>query len=217
MLVAGVVIALGSGTSQRDDFIQNGIMHFDGRTRIVTEVKRTLPVTVETWVRPNSYTGENCQFVVGSDISGKYGIGLGICGSQLSAERIDGMINSPASVVPGEWSHVCGVFTSSQTRLYLNGKLVATGPGSAEGVPAKFVIGNVGEDNLLYYYRGQVRSVRISEGEQYSGERFDPPFELVGDESALLVISEPWLDGDSVRTASGTLVGRIERRIDNRN
>lgn len=210
MLVAGVVIALGSGPKQSGGFVQNAIMHFDGRTRIVTEVERTLPCTLEAWIKSDPYTGENCQFIIGSDVPGKHGIGLAICGSQFSAEYVSGMINSPASVVPGEWSHVSGVFTDSQTRLYLNGKLVATGPGSAEGVPAKFVIGNVGEDNLLYYYRGQVRSVRISEGEQYSGERFDPPFELVGDESTLLAFSKPRLDRDVVRTATGAVVGRVE-------
>lgn len=211
MLITGVVIALGSGTSQHDDFVQNGIMHFDGRTRIVTEVERTLPCTTEAWIKPDDYTSENCQFVIGSDISGKYGIGFGMCGSQFSAEYIDGMINSPASVVPGEWSHVCGVFTNSQTRLYVNGKLVATGPGSGEGIPAKFVIGNVGENNLLYFFRGQIRSVRISEGERYDRVRFDPPSELVSDESTLLAVSKPRLDGDAVLTENGTVVGQVER------
>jgi hypothetical protein len=184
-------------------------MHFDGRTRIVTEVKRTLPVMLEAWIKPDPYTGENCQFVIGSDISGKYGIGFGMCGSQFSAEYIDGMINSPASVVPGEWSHVSGVFTGSQTRLYVNGKLVATGPGSAEGVPAKFMIGNVDQDNLLYIYRGQVRSVRITEGERYK-DRFYPLLTLLNDDSTLLVIFEPRLEGDSCRTASGAVIGRVE-------
>lgn len=73
------------------------------------------------------------------------------------------------------------------------------------------MVGNVGEDNLLYFYRGQVRSVRISKGERYSGDRFDPPSELVGDETTLSLVSEPRLKGDSVRTAEGAVVGRIER------
>lgn len=211
MLITGAVIALGSGTNRNGDLIQNGIMHFDGHTRIVTEVERTLPVTLEAWIKPDPYTGEDCQFLIGSDVPGKYGLGISICGSQISAEYIDGMINSPASVVPGEWSHVAAVFTESATRLYLNGQLVATGPGSEEGVPSKFVVGNVGETNLLYFYRGQIRAVQISEREQYSGDRFDPPADLGSDETKLLVISEPRLDGDSVLTADGTVVGRVEK------
>ncbi len=210
MLVAGVVIALGSSQDEGDSFIRNGVMHFDNRTRIVTEVERTLPVTLEAWIKPDPYNGEDCQFVIGSDVPGKYGLGLAICGSQLSAEYIDGMINSPASVVPGEWSHIACAFTERETRLYVNGKLATTGPGSAEGIPAKFVVGNVGETNLLYFYRGQIRAVRISEGERYRGDQFDPPSELVSDESTLLAVSKPRLDRDVVRTATGAVVGRVE-------
>jgi hypothetical protein len=113
--------------------------------------------------------------------------------------------------VPGKWSHVCGVYTESETRLYLNGKLVATGPGSGEGVPAKFVIGNVGEDNLLYFYRGQIRAVRISEGERYRGDQFDPPSELVSDESTLLAVSKPRLDRDVVQSSVGGVAGKLHR------
>ena len=149
--------------------------------------------------------------MIGSDVPGKYGLGIAICGSQLSAEYIDDMINSPASVVPGEWSHVCGVYTESETRLYLNGKLVATGPGSGEGIPANFVIGNVGEDNLLYLYRGQDRSARISEGVRYDRDRFDPPSELVSDESTLLAVSKPRLDGDVVQSSVGGVAGKLHR------
>ncbi|MFN3161705.1 MAG: hypothetical protein ACE37I_20530, partial [Rubinisphaera brasiliensis] len=54
-------------------------------------------------------------------------------------------------------------------------------------------------------------AVQISEREQYSGDRFDPPADLGSDETKLLVISEPRLDGDSVLTADGTVVGRVEK------
>ncbi|MBR9804570.1 protein kinase [bacterium] len=210
LMVAGAVMALGSRPNRNGDLIQNGIMHFDGHTRIVTEVERTLPVTLEAWVKPDPYRDENCQFIIGSDVPGKYGLGIAICGSQLSAEYINGMINSPASVVPGEWSHVASVFTESETRLYLNGKLVANGPGSAEGIPANFVIGNVGQNNLLYYFRGQVRSVRISERERYI-DRFKPAAKLIRDETTLLAISEPRLEDEAVLAADGTAFGQAER------
>lgn len=197
-----------------DGLVRDGVMHFDGRTRIVTEVERTLPVTIEAWVKPDPYKGEDCQFVIGSDVSGKYGFGLAICGSQLSAEYISGMINSDASVVPGEWSHIAGVFTESDTRLYLHGKLVATGPGSTEGVPSKFVIGNVGQNNLLYYYQGQIRSVRISVGERY-GDQFEPNAELDSEESTLLLVKEPRTHGNDVLSANGPIVGRVETQTKN--
>ena len=210
LLVAGLVIVLSSGRSNQNAFIQNGVMIFEGSTRIVTEVERTLPVTLEAWINPDPYRDENCQFVIGSDIPGKYGLGIAICGSQLSAEYMNGMINSDAAVPPNRWSHIAAVFSETETRLYLDGKLVATETGSTIVGPSKFVIGNVGADNLLYYFWGQVRSVRISDGERY-GDGFEPAAEWDIDDSMLLEISEPRMHEDTIWTATGAVVGRVEK------
>ena len=176
LLITGGFLVLAH---QDNGLIQNDVLHFDGKTRIVTDVKRKLPVTLEAWIKPDPYRSGNCQFIIGSDIPGKYGIGLSICGSQFSAEYIGGMINSNTAVPPNKWSHVAGVFTETETRLFLNGKLVATGPGGKNDSVTKFVIGNAGESNLIDFYRGEIRSVRISEGERYS-DRFIAK-ELVAD------------------------------------
>lgn len=173
IIVAGAVIVLGDRTKRKGDLIQNGIIHFDGHTRIVTNVKRTLPVTLEAWIKPDPYLNENCQFIIGSDIPGEYGLGIAICGSMLSVEYIKGMVNSSAVVPPNSWSHIAAVFTESETRLYLNGKLVTNAPGSEPRGDTPFVIGNVGETNLIDFYNGEIRSVRISKGERYRGDRFD--------------------------------------------
>ena len=173
LIVAGAVIALGDSSNRNGDLIQNEIMHFDGSTRIVSNVKRTLPVTLEAWIKPYPYHDESCQFIIGSDIRGEYGLGIAICGSVLSVEYIKGMVNSSAVVPPNRWSHVAAVLTENETRLYLNGKLVATAPGSEPGGDTPFVIGNVGETNLINFYNGEIRSVRISEGERYSGDHYE--------------------------------------------
>ena len=68
---------------------------------------------------------------------------------------------------------MAAVLTENETRLYLNGKLVATAPGSEPGGDTPFVIGNVGETNLINFYNGEIRSVRISEGERYSGDHYE--------------------------------------------
>ncbi|QDU94049.1 protein kinase domain-containing protein [Lignipirellula cremea] len=200
---AGTTIALWP-THSDDRFVRGGNMHFDGQTRIVTDVERTLPVTLEAWIKPDPYKDENCQFIIGSDIPGNYGLGLAICGSMLSVEHISGMINSDASVVPGEWSHIAAVFTASETRLYLNGKLVATGSGSTNEDATKFVIGNVGENNLLYYYRGEIRTVRISEGERYA-ENFEPPKAFEKDADTLLIVEEDQIDGQASKLIAPAL------------
>lgn len=169
-LVTGLVL---SSVRSEKGVIKDGVLRFDGRTRIVTNVKRTLPVTLESWIKPDPYRTENCQFIIGSDIPGRFGMGIAICGSVLSVEHVQGMVNSTAAVPPNRWSHVAAVFTEMETRLYLNGKLVTTAPGSEPGGDTPFVIGNVGENNLINFFRGEIRSVRISEGERYTGERFD--------------------------------------------
>lgn len=208
------VIALSmvwySTKPSNDALIRDGVLHFDGRTRIVTNLERTLPVTVEAWIKPAPYRDENCQFIIGSDIPGEYGLGIAICGSMLSVELIEGMANSTAAVPPNRWSHVAAVFDESETRLYLNGKLVTTAPGSTLGGETRFVIGNAGEDNLLSFYRGQIRSVRISEGERYDG-RFEPK-ELGAAESLFfLATDDASVQDHQLRDESGRIKGRVER------
>jgi len=210
LTVAGMVMSLAGGQNENDAFVRDGIMHFDGQTRIVTEVKRTLPVTLEAWVKPAPYTGESCQFIIGSDVPGKYGLGIAICGSMLSVEHIKGMVNSPASVPPNRWSHVAAVFSQSETRLYLDGRLVATAPGSTSEEVTCFVIGNVGQNNLISFYRGEVRSVRISLGERYSDSFY--PAEFHEDDGVLLLLNENAMCDNSPKVdQSGKTIGIVER------
>ena len=199
-----------SGGPADSTFFQDGVMHLDGRTRIVTNIERSLPITLEAWLKPEPYDGEGCQFVIGSDIPTRYGIGLGICGSVLSAEYIGGMLNSDASVKPGEWSHIASVLTEDKTMLYLDGKLVATGPGAPSPDNANFVIGNVGADNLIAYYTGSLGSVRISTGKRYTGS-FQPTKKLEWENSTRLLLAQRFMRGSIVLSADGDEVGRVER------
>jgi len=193
-----------------ESLIQDGLLHFDGRTRIVTNVERTLPVTFEAWVRPDTYIDEYCQFIIGSDIPGEYGLGIAICGSMLSVEYVKGMVNSPSAVPPNRWSHVAAVFTENETRLYLDGRLVQTAPGSKPGGETPFVIGNVGQNNLISFYRGKIRSVRISKGEHYSGNF--KPGRIEADESTVLIIDDSaTFRGDELLNADRDVIGRVER------
>lgn len=67
------------------------------------------------------------------------------------------------------------------------------------------MIGNVGENNLTSFFRGQIRSVRISEGERYSGE-------LVADDATLFFIDDSaTIRGDEILKADGRVIGRVER------
>jgi hypothetical protein len=184
-----------------------GAFFFDGKTRIITPVERAMPITLEAWVRPGEYTERNCQFVIGSDIPTEYGIGLSICEAILAAEYMEGSIYSKQVLPLNEWSHVAVVFGEADTRLYFNGKLVKAGPATKRAGGTTFVIGNVGRDNPINFFRGNIRSVRITKGERYTGE-FVPeeplePGEKTLSSTTLLVYCGTQIDGSRVPDLSG--------------
>ena len=159
---------------------------FDGKKRIVTDVDSFYPCTIEAWIAPST---EREQWIVGSDVPSQYGIGLGIKnGGHPMVETIKGGMHSPDHKLPLKkvWSHLAAVFGEEETRLYLNGKLVGTcGPTETPKEESKFVIGNLGEKHQVQYFKGRLRSVRISKGELYDGA-FEPEERLLEEASTLL-------------------------------
>jgi len=192
-LLGAVGIWIGSMSLGDTQSAKSKFVHFDGKTRIVTDVKRTLPVTLAAWIKLDEYENYNCQFVIGSDLPGKQGIEIGVCGSVLSAETMIGMVNSSSVVEPGKWTHIAGVFTESETRLYHDGKLVASDKGAPTTPDARFVVGCVGEKNAMDFFKGEIRSVRISSGETYSDE-FEPKEYLGRDTFTLIDLDSKMLN-----------------------
>jgi serine/threonine protein kinase len=187
MLVILVVAAVGMTTlvargvfhNQGKPSIPSDHLVFDGTTRLITPLERDFPITLEAWVYPEKYENR-CHFVIGSDVPSHYGLGLGICGVLVSAEYVKGILTSQATVPICQWSHLAVVFSSSETRLYFNGTLVEIGPASDDVDGSHFVIGNVGENNPIDFFIGQIRQVRISRGEVYT-EDFVPQEDLKDD------------------------------------
>ncbi len=151
------------------------VLAFDGRSRILTPVERFAPVTIEAWVRPKSYLDTGCQFIVGSDIQGRFGIGLALCRRLLAAERIPfpedkdehGIILSNVWAPVTRWSHLAVVFAPKETRLYFNGHLVKIGPPTQALGGTKFVVGCLSQDNQADFFFGDIYAVRITRGERY--------------------------------------------------
>ena len=129
----------------------------------------------------------------------------------LGAEYVEGMLNTPEPVPPNRWSHVAAIFTESETKLFLDGKLIGTAPGSiTSGTETNFVIGNVGESNLIDFYQGEMKSVRISSGVRYAGKDFKPS-ELQNDETTLLLMDgTTGQNGDSL-VVDREFIGAVER------
>ncbi len=202
-----------STSSEPTPLVADGVMHFDGRTRIVTPLERFAPCTLEAWVWPEEYRDTGTQAVIGSDIPTKFGIGLGVTGVVPFVEIVPGILKGTQAVPLRKWSHLAGVFGAGETRLYLDGKLVTKGTATrAEGGPT-FVIGNIGLDNPIDYFRGKVRAVRISRGERYA-VGFVPAEQLASDGATVLLYSAESVQGDVVKDRSGNgHHGRMERGV----
>lgn len=175
-----------NSTSERQvdtSLTKEPLLIFDGTSRIQTQLEQFAPVTLEAWIRPQ-YSGQQVQFVVGSDIVTKFGIGLAISGVLLSTEVIpnegSGMQLSDQVVQPLQWSHVAAVFGANDTKLFFNGKLVKTAQATKVLGGTKFVIGNVGENNPIGYFLGEMRCIRISNGERFKTD-FAPDQAFVKD------------------------------------
>jgi hypothetical protein len=175
---------------------------FDGKSRIVTPLERFAPVTLEAWVRPDGYLKGGWQYVVGSDIPTKWGIGVGLCEAILAIEYIGGNSFGEQAVPLGQWSHIAAVFGESETRLYLNGKRVGTGPATKQEGGTTFVIGSVGKGNPIGFFKGRVRAVRISKGERYT-DGFTPPEEFGKANDSVMIYEWAKVEEDRVIDLSG--------------
>jgi len=75
----------------------------------------------------------------------------------------------------------------------------------------EFVVGNIGKDNPIHFYHGQMRAVRISKGERYAVD-FEPPKDFQSDDATVLIYSAKSVNGDKVRDLSGKgNGGKVER------
>jgi RIO-like serine/threonine protein kinase len=78
-LVLGMVLSTGGGQGQSKEEAahEEGVLVFDGQSRIVTPLERFAPCTLEAWVKPKAYPERDSQFFIGSDIPTKHGMSLG--------------------------------------------------------------------------------------------------------------------------------------------
>ena len=136
--------------------------------------------TIEFWIRPQAYGSLNPILHIGDQFTG--GIKLFLANGVMKAEyQIPDSVTSlsiQSSALPSNfWYHVALVREgtgANQTKLYINGKLSATGTLSE----------NVAAANNLYvgalagsssYYSGSISDLRIVNGTAVYTNRFTPP------------------------------------------
>jgi len=198
------------------------------------------PISMEAFVRPSRGAVQEAagamapgfeQAIIGN--MGANGLSLGIYGGRWSF-RFAYTFQSPTStyvytrtervvsttpVVLNKWTHVAGVYDGSQIRLYVNGQLegfhAATGVHKPSVSP--FVIGAApltsarpGMAPVNNFFKGAVKSVRISNLPRYT-KNFTVPEKLAGgDGSTVLLFSMN--EGQGVRlndAATKNIIGEI--------
>ena len=205
VLCLGIQFASLKGTSLTvvDEKVVDEELVFDGTDRIITPVESFYPCTLEAWISAEDLSRE--QFVIGSDTPSFWGIGIGVKKSNPMVETIKGGFHPPnIEFKLGELTHLAAVFGETETRLYLDGKQVRVGPPTER--PARhsvFVIGNLGQQHETHYFRGRIRSVKISSGQLYTEKNFTPDETLTSDAGTLVLYNSESVVGDKIVDQSG--------------
>jgi Concanavalin A-like lectin/glucanases superfamily len=185
---------------------------FDGKSRIVTPLERFAPVTLEAWFRASPAPrrrGDRIQYLIGSDIPGQYGYGIGIRydGNNiggLQMETVRSFVDSNFPIPAGDWTHVAAVIAPTEVTTFLNGKLTFRQSRNLEIVGGtNFSIGKSGPDATApYYFTGEIREIRISHGMRYN-QPFTPPPTFRKDVNAALIYRASDVKGKTVIDLSG--------------
>jgi serine/threonine protein kinase len=191
----------------------NQVFVFNGRSRIVTSVVRFAPVTLEAWVWPEPETpGRPERYIIGSDIAGRSGIGLGFCyqgsprlpvlGVQLLPAPVARDIGTNQALPLLKWSHVAAAIGTDKTVVFFNGRVVKQGAGSKNEGGTPFVVGNAGKNNPQHYFVGRMRTVRVSRGQRYAND-FTPPQAFEPDDDAVFIYDPARTEGGVAFDVSG--------------
>lgn len=206
LVAVGYIAGSANSSKLVTSKIEGGIV-FDGTRRIITPLANFAPVTIEAWIVPTNINMMEDQFVVGSDVSGHYGLGIGVkTNGHPMVETVRGGAHATRyRLLSDQWNHLAAVYGSEQTCLYLNGRLAATcDPTNQPEVQSPFVIGSLGMDLRNMCFQGKLKSVRITKGIRFREEFLPDTDFIVGDKSdALLIYDESSFSGDQIIDLSG--------------
>lgn len=178
------------------------------------------PITLEAWLVGDSYNGRR-GFVAKTEQS-EFGFFVSDGRPQFEVFLGNGYVTATSTdsrLEPGRLYHLAGVFDGNEVRLYVDGRRVATTPGSGKrrrnDLP--LVIGGDVDANgaPTSVFKGTLDEVRLSASARYSGERFEVPTRFNRDEATVLLYHfdgsyGPYHHDDSGRSAHGTAISDPE-------
>ena len=167
-----VQMVAGSGATVLDG--TNDFILVPNSTSLNRSVSST--VTMEAWVYPTaSPSGWTSIMAKRDGANYAYGINYNVA-DQFQVYTTSGIKNFSYTLPLNTWTHVAGVIDSSQTRLYINGKLTGSAAGSGVGYSGTqdFTIGSSGSNSGsgTELFTGRIDEVRISGSAKYSSDFF---------------------------------------------
>lgn len=200
------------------DQIKSDCVRIDPRDILLNQA----PFTVEAWVFPTANNGsqavlaktENAEFAIFLE-EGKPLFDVHLGGSYVTAKS--------DQVLPlNQWSHLAGVFSGEQVRLFVNGQLMAAQMGQGQRTVNRLPL-FIGADPNQFsqptrLFTGKIDEVRVSQGERYTKD-FRPSRRFISDDNTVLLLhcdqaSGPFLFDDSKNPARVLRFGNVKIKPD---
>lgn len=131
----------------------------------------TVEMTVSVWIRPNNQSG---RMEIISKESGTTGYEIHINDGTIEWGVFQGnyqIVLSTTTLAANTWHHICGVRTSTQLLLYINGTLnnTATASGTPSSNTNPLVFGK-GSNQNSRWYGGSIEDIRVYNRALSAGE-----------------------------------------------
>ena len=168
--------------------------------------------TVEAWFK-TSVTGETQRIFDAADASDD-GIRLNIAISNTLKLTINGDdTEDTTNVCDGKWHHVAATFDGSDTQLFLDGKLVATGTASAVSTTTNASISTRSFSTSQNYFGGEIAMIRCFTDVRTASELRADMFNAYADMADTGALWGMWQFDEATGTAVDNKEGTAARDI----
>lgn len=171
------------------------------------------PFTLEAWVNPKQVAGDQAIVAKMHDSEFSFFMKEGV--PQFSVHLNGRYVSARATDVlsSGRWTHLSGVYDGSEVRLYVDGEMVSSKPGSGKRKLNRLPL-YIGADpgkggEATRPFDGKIDEVKISEGEVYQAN-FTPPRKFSPTDETIMLLHfdrqlGPFLLDHSSSAIRGTL------------
>jgi hypothetical protein len=138
----------------------------------VTEYQATDALTIEAWIKPNSWSDFDGILNYAAD-QGASEAGFGFIYFatgwrfflKTTSNSIDYISMAEVSTPSGQWTHLAATYDGAKVRIFRNGSAIdstdAMGDIQWSGAPSDFKLGSFTKDGSTGYFDGQIDDVRI--------------------------------------------------------